>query len=159
MENIVVQRSELSCCWNIHLIHPLIMAVAPSFLIHFTKVWRAYATYGRFWLAHLCILRKGYVMTTRNVLREVFLQSGKESESHLCSDCDWGYGPMIHLLGGVNAWSEVVPWLLHSCKSSRSLWNRGSPTYYNPGTPLMGSTAIPPSDELSEVSQKSLCRS
>lgn len=48
MENIVVENAKFGLfCWNILLqINKLIMAVVTSFLLHFTKVQRAFAVAG-----------------------------------------------------------------------------------------------------------------
>lgn len=90
----------------IRLIHLLIMTVATSFLLHFTKVQRAYAIpMGRLdWLT--CVFLPKVMLWQRVMFLE------KQWKSSLQSDCDCGHGPLILILGRAKTWREDVPLLL-----------------------------------------------
>lgn len=48
-------------------------------------------------------------MTKRNVFEEVLLE--KQWKSPLQNGRDWGHGPVINLLGGINSWREDISML------------------------------------------------
>lgn len=59
-------------------------------------------------------------MTNRNVFGEVLLK--KQWKSSLQNDGDWGHGPVIHLLGGINSWREDISVLLSQSANHPGDW-------------------------------------